>query len=48
MHLDVKKFFILPAMKNVLFSRPKNIKYDLWTCQNVTDALIYVLDNNDD
>ena len=33
-------------MKNVLFSLPKNIKiYGLWTCQKVTDALIYLLDN---
>ena len=44
--LDVKKFFIWPAMKNVLFSLPKNIKkYDSWSCQKVTDALIYLLDN---
>ena len=42
----MKKFFIWPAMKNVLFSLPKNIKkYDLWSCQKVTDALIYLLDN---
>ena len=41
----MKKFFIWPAMKNVLFSLPTNIKkYDLWTCQKVTDALIYLLD----
>ena len=33
-------------MKNVIFLLPKNIKkYDLWTCQKVTDALIYLLDN---
>ena len=33
-------------MKNVLFSLLKNIKkYDLWSCQKVTDALIYLLDN---
>ena len=33
-------------MKNELFSLPKNIKqYDFWTCQKVTDALIYLLDN---
>ena len=45
-HLDVKKFLIWPAMQNVLFSLPKNIKkYDLWSCQKVTDALIYLLDN---
>ena len=42
----MKKLFIWPAMKNVLFSLPKNIKkYDLWSCQKVTDALIYLLDN---
>ena len=33
----MKKFCIWPAMKNMLFSLPKNIK--------VTDALIYRLDN---
>ena len=27
------------------FSLPKNIKNYLWTCQKVTDALIYLLDN---
>ena len=33
-------------MKNVLFSFLKNIKkYDLWSCQKVTDVLIYLLDN---
>ena len=42
----MKKLFIWPAMKNVLFSLLKNIKkYDLWSCQKVTDALIYLLDN---
>ena len=42
----MKKFFIWPAMKNEVFSLPKNTKkYDLWTCQKVTDALIYLLDN---
>ena len=42
----MKKFFIWPAMKNELFSLPKNIKkYNLWTCQKVTEALIYLLDN---
>ena len=41
--LDVKKFFIWLAMKNELFSLPKNIKKnDLWTRQKVTDALIYL------
>ena len=40
--LDVKKFFTWPAMKNMLFSLPKNTKkYDLWSSQKVTDALIY-------
>ena len=42
----MKKLFIWPAMKNMLFSLLKNIKkYDLWSCQKVTDALIYLLDN---
>ena len=41
----MKKLFIWPAMKNVLFSLPRNIKYDLLSCQKVTDALIYLLDN---
>ena len=42
----MKKLFIWPAMKNVPFSLQKNIKkYDLWSCQKVTDALIYLLDN---
>ena len=42
----MKKLFIRHAMKNMLFSLPKNIKkYDLWSCQKVTDALIYLLDN---
>ena len=40
--LSGKKFFIWPAMKNELFSLPKNIKK---TCQTVTEALIYLLDN---
>ena len=42
----MKKLFIWPAVKNVLFWLLKNIKkYDLWSCQKVTDALIYLLDN---
>ena len=42
----MKKFFIWPAMKNELFSLPKNIKkYNLSTCQKVKEALIYLLDN---
>ena len=37
-HLDVKKFFIWPAMKNVLFfASEEHKKYDLWTCQKVID-----------
>ena len=32
-------------MKNVLFSFSKNKKKDLWSCQKVTDALIYLLAN---
>ena len=28
-----------------MFSLPKNITYILWTCQKVTEALIYLLDN---
>ena len=44
--LGVKKFFILPAMKKNFFSLPRNIKtYSLWTCQRVTEALVYLLDN---
>ena len=46
--LDVKKFFIWPAMNNVLFFASEEHKtYDLWSCQKVTDALIYLLDNID-
>ena len=42
----MKKFFILPAMKDMLFSLLKNLKkYDLWSCQIMRDALIYLLDN---
>ena len=42
----MKKLLIWPAMKTVLFSLLKNIKiYDLWSCQKVTDALIYLLGN---
>ena len=40
----MKKFFIWPAMKNKLFALPTNIK-NLLTCQKVTEALIYLLDN---
>ena len=33
-------------MENELFSLQKNIKkYNSWTCQKVTEALIYLLDN---
>ena len=42
----MKKLFVWPVMKNVLFSLLKNIKkYDLRSFQKVTDALIYLLDN---
>ena len=42
----MKKLFIWPAMKNVLFfASEEHKKYDLWSCQKVTDALIYLLDN---
>ena len=42
----MKKLFIWPAMKSVLFfASEEHKKYDLWSCQKVTDALIYLLDN---
>ena len=41
----MKKLFIWPAMKNVLFWLLKNIKKYLWSYQKVTDALFYLLDN---
>ena len=42
----MKKLFIWPAMKNVLFfASEEHKKYDLWSCQKVTNALIYLLDN---
>ena len=40
-----EKFFILPATKNVLFASEEHKKYDLWSCQKVTYALFYLLDN---
>ena len=42
----MKKLFIWPAMKNKLFfASEEHKKYDLWSCQKVTDALIFLLDN---
>ena len=41
----MKKLFIWPAMKNVFLASEEHKKYDLWSCQKVTDALIYLLDN---
>ena len=41
----MKKFFILPVMQNRLSSLLKYNKYNLCTCQNVTEALVYLLDN---
>ena len=42
----MKKFFIWPAMKNMFsFASEEHKRYDLWSCQKVTDALIYLLDN---
>ena len=36
----------LVEMKNVLFfASEEHKRYDLWPCQKVTDALIYLLDN---
>ena len=33
-------------MKDILFfASEEHKKYDLWSCQKVTDALIYLLDN---
>ena len=40
-----EKFFIWPAMKNVLFSLPKKLKNMIFGHVKVTDALIYLLDN---
>ena len=35
-----------PAIKNELFLLPKTKKiYNFWTCQKLTEALIYLLDN---
>ena len=43
--LDVKKFFIWPVMKNgPFFASKEHRKYSLWTCQKVTEALVYLLD----
>ena len=42
----MKKFFIWPAKKNVLFfASDEHKRYDLWSCQKVTNALIYLLGN---
>ena len=44
--LGVKKFFIWPAMKNVLFWPPKNIKNVVYgLVKKVTEARVYHLDN---
>ena len=32
-------------MKKGLFSLPRNRKYSLWTCQKVTETLVYLLGN---
>ena len=40
-----EKIFILPAMQNGLSSFLTIIKTNLWTCQKVTEALVYLLDN---
>ena len=32
-------------MKNAFFASEEHKKYDLWSCQKVTAALIYLLDN---
>ena len=32
-------------MKNAFFASEEHKRYDLWSCQKVTDALIYLLDN---
>ena len=42
----MKKIFIWPAMKKMLFSLPKNMKNMIYgLVKKVTDALIYPLDN---
>ena len=42
----MKKLFIWPAMKNMLFSLLKNIKNMIYgLVKKVTDALIYLLDS---
>ena len=42
----MKKFFIWPATKKTcFFATEEHKKYYLWTCEKVTDALIYLLDN---
>ena len=43
----MKKFFIWPAIQNGLFFHCKKEKYknSLRSCQKVTDALVYLLDN---
>ena len=43
----MKKFFNWPAMQNGLFftaEKEKYKNYSLWSCQKVTDALVYLLD----
>ena len=42
----MNKFLIWPAIKNNLFfTSEEHKKYSLWTCQKVTEALIYLLEN---
>ena len=37
--------FILPVMKEAFFTSEDTKRYKLWSCQNVCEALIYLLDN---
>ena len=42
----MKKFFILACNEDcAFFASEEHKKYDLWSCQKVTDALIYLQDN---
>ena len=37
--------FLAYNKEHAFFASEENKKYDMWSCQKVTDALIYLLDN---
>ena len=41
----MKKLYLACNEEHAFFASEEHKKYDLWSCQKVTDALIYLLDN---